>query len=197
MKKLIVALIFFLNINNNVLYSQQFGLLNVNEDLLKSGSYLQQYKSEIPGFIINDVNGKKVYLKSDNNFKNRISGGAGFAPRYENLWTVYLEYLRYIKNKFYLSSSANLYELTLILAASGHYNILPANDRTELLIGAGINIGTYSDDGIKVNPQVSMKFDIHLNKFNTIGAEIRFPFTLIRKDFFKTPVFIGNVGLNF
>jgi len=199
MKNLIVALIFFSINVSNILYSQVYfkSELNLSSNKLKSVYAFKLFSENNKTDFYHLRIIEKIQIDSSNRFKNRISGGAGLTPGFDNNWTIYLEYLRHIKNKFYISSSANLYYYLLTLALNGYYNMIQKNSRTDLLFGAGFNVGHFSEEGIKINPQVSLKFDILLNQHNTIGAEIRLPFTLIKGDLKNKLFFMGNVGLNF
>jgi len=188
-----LALIFFFINSHSEIYSQI--LLNNNSEL--KSVKLRMSKNKESFDTTSFQNTLKEKINNSEKFKNRISVGYGITPNLDDNWNLYIEYLRKIKNRFYVSGVLNLYVSTIVVSANGYYNLLSENSRFDLLTGGGLNVIVSGDAIVKLSPQVSAKFDFHLNKYSTIGTEIKIPLFFSNGSFNEKLFYTVNFGLKF
>lgn len=188
MLKLNIIIIIFLT-GVSIAYSQELTL----RDNSPANLNLSNYNKHI--FIKNELCNEKN--KDVKKFRNRIIPGVGFTPSSEDNIDISLQYLKELKNNIFVGGGLEYYVYAGSINLSAYYGFPETRESFDILLGGGMSFTVGSESKIELYPLLSSRLNFHLNKYNSIGFEIKAPFVGSSNTIFGDIYFMGNVGFSF
>lgn len=146
-------------------------------------------------FIRNEICNQKD--EEANKFRNRIIPGVGFTPSSEDNIDISLQYLKELKNNIFVGGGLEYYVYAGSINLSAYYGFPEDRKLFDILLGGGMSFTVGSESKIELYPLLSSRLNFHLNKYNSIGFEIKAPFVGSSNTIFGDIYFMGNVGFSF
>ncbi len=185
-----LTIIFILETGFTDLYSQELSLKDNSGLNPKLGNLnIYDYRLDKP-------------VKKDNpkskEFRNRIIAGVGFTPGSEASIDLSVVYLNNLKNNLFIGGGLDYNPYIGGVSLLGYYGFPDDRSSFDFLFGGGLSVTVGSDNaGVVIYPLFSTRFDVHLNRFNSIGFEIKAPYIGAGDQIIGDVYLVGNLGFKF